>query len=76
MYSDDMYCELFLDLLFSVTDVKEWQKKIVRKYLKNRNMPLISRLRCRWRPRESRRKLEGLSPGVVIDEMNEWKGEL
>ena len=22
--------------------------------------------RCRWRPRESRRKLEGLSPGVVV----------
>ena len=35
-------------------------------YRKLNRLPLIRRPRCRWRPRESRRKLDGLSPGIVI----------
>ena len=37
-------------------------------YRKLHALPMIRRQRCRrrWRPRESRRKLDGLSPGVVV----------
>ena len=35
-------------------------------YRKLNHMPLIRRSRCRWRPRESRRAMDGLSPGIVV----------
>jgi len=43
-------------------------------YRKLHALPLKRRPRCRWRPRESRRSLDGLSPQIVIvDELNEWR---
>lgn len=35
-------------------------------YRKLHALPMMRRSRCRWRPRESRRSLDGLSPGIVI----------
>lgn len=35
-------------------------------YRKLHALPLKRRPRCRWRQRESRRTMEGLSPGVVV----------
>ncbi|MCO1599767.1 hypothetical protein [Desulfosporosinus nitroreducens] len=35
-------------------------------FRKLHNTPLKRRPRCRWRPRESRRQLDGLSPGIVV----------
>lgn len=53
----------------------EWNKPRSLRCNNYRNLhalPLKHRPRCRWRPRESRRSLEGLSPGiVVIDELHE-----
>jgi len=41
-------------------------------YRKLHHLPM-RRQRCRWRPRESRRALDGLSPDVVVlDETEEW----
>ena len=41
-------------------------------YRKIHHLPLMRRMRCRWRPRESRRVIKGLIPGgVEIDELEE-----
>jgi hypothetical protein len=48
---------------------KTWQRIpriFCNNYRKLHHIPLMRRARCRWRPRESRRVLDGLSPGVVI----------
>ena len=42
------------------------QIRVRNNYLKRYALPLKRRSRCRWRQRESRRSLDGLSPGVVI----------
>jgi len=63
------YCDLFMDLAFSSTDLQEWQKTVVRNAIKAKQSPILCRPRCRWRQRESRRRLEGLSSQcVVLDE--------
>ncbi len=53
----------------------EWQQAWQRNcnnYRKIHRLPLIRRLKCRWRPRESRRVLYGMSADtVVIDELYE-----
>lgn len=47
------------------------QRRFKNNFRKPQYMPM-RRIRCRWRQRESRRKLEGLSPSIVIiDELNE-----
>ena len=43
----------------------EYCRKNGNNYRKLHHLPM-RRQRCRWRPRESRRVLEGLSPGVVV----------
>ena len=51
----------------AITDIPKWYKPVFRSiHRKLKRIPLICRPRCRWRPRESRKRLEGLSPSVVI----------
>ena len=52
------------------TDIPKWYKPVFRNiYRKLKRIPLFCRPKCRWRPRESRRRLEGLSPEItIIDE--------
>lgn len=48
---------------------KHFTHKLRNNYRKLHALPLIRRSRCRWRPRESHRSLDGLSPSAVfIDE--------
>jgi len=48
---------------------RHFTQRLRNNYRKLHTLPLKRRPRCRWRPRESRRRLEGLSPGtVIIDE--------
>lgn len=52
---------------------KFWRERS-NNYRKINRMPLRRRQRCRWRQRESRRKLDGLSPQIIIlDELYEWR---
>lgn len=47
----------------------EWKRNkrdLYNNYHKIRHEPLMRRMRCRWRPRESHRTLSGLSSGIVI----------
>jgi len=42
-------------------------------YRNNHHMPMLRRPRCRWRPRESRRVLDGMrADTMVTDELYEW----
>jgi len=50
-----------------MADYRQAWMKYCNNYRKLHHLPM-RRCRCRWRPRESRRVMEGLSPGVVIDE--------
>lgn len=55
-------------------DWKRYKQTSCNNFRKHHNLPMMRRCRCRWRPRESRRSLDGLSPGIVIiDEIHEWK---
>ncbi|MDA8228738.1 MAG: hypothetical protein M0T74_13775 [Desulfitobacterium hafniense] len=48
---------------------KHFTQKLRNNYRKLHALPLKHRPRCRWRQRESRRSLEGLSPDItIIDE--------
>lgn len=61
--------DLAMDIFESETvSFLEWQRAWQRNcnnYRKLKHMPLIRRLRCRWRARESRRRLDKLS---VVEE--------
>ena len=51
---------------------RHYTQRLCNNYRKLHSLPLKRRIRCRWRPRESRRSLDGLSPGVVVvDELHE-----
>lgn len=77
--ADDAFreiCELLSEVPISKAPTLQLQKDWHRykqtscnNYHKMHDMPLRRRMRCRWRPRESRRTLWGLSSDtVVLDE--------
>ena len=53
---------------------RKWYNQTAWNVIRNNwRLPARRRPRCRWRPRESRRSLDGLSPGIVVlDELHEW----
>lgn len=56
-----------------MTDYRQHWRENCNNYRKTHQLPLLRRQRCRWRPRESRRELDGLSADfMVIDELHEW----
>ena len=61
-------CEMFNDALaITPPSLAKWYNPIDRhNYRKMHHMTMLRRLRCRWRTRESRRSMDGLSPKTAI----------